>query len=143
MKRIYLLENINLEDRLNDEGLELLDEFNLQFSDSGCSCFQCPPCSWCTHPGNPHNLIEDDSLMKTEMTLFEAVNEPTFKYGIGYFYDYRLYNDMVEWLTQQFGECANSRNFNTNMRWFRSSSHFFFTTQQDRTWFILKWSNLN
>ena len=22
---------------------------------SGCSCYSCPPCSWCTHPGNPHN----------------------------------------------------------------------------------------
>lgn len=26
----------------------------------GCSCFKAPPCSYCTHPGNPANQDEDD-----------------------------------------------------------------------------------
>lgn len=36
-------------------------EFSSYFEDAGCSCFISPPCSHCTHPGNPLNLAEDDS----------------------------------------------------------------------------------
>lgn len=31
-----------------------------------CSCHVSPPCSSCTHPGNPLNQDEDDSCWTTE-----------------------------------------------------------------------------
>ena len=42
------------------------DEFNANLSDSGCSCaVSNPPCGWCTHPGNPLNLEEDENAWQT------------------------------------------------------------------------------
>lgn len=32
--------------------------FNQNFGDAGCTCFISPPCSFCTHEGNPRNLEE-------------------------------------------------------------------------------------
>lgn len=34
--------------------------FDREYSDSGCTCFISPPCSHCTHPGNPLNQEDDD-----------------------------------------------------------------------------------
>lgn len=37
------------------------DDFRRVQEDRGCVCFTgCAPCGWCTHPGNPLNLAEDD-----------------------------------------------------------------------------------
>lgn len=37
------------------------DDFSRTQEDRGCVCFTgCAPCGWCTHPGNPLNLNEDD-----------------------------------------------------------------------------------
>lgn len=33
---------------------------------NGCRCHLCPPCSYCTHPGNPANLEEDDSAWEPD-----------------------------------------------------------------------------
>ncbi|AJY39602.1 MULTISPECIES: hypothetical protein [Burkholderia] len=40
------------------------DEFDADYRDRGCSCFISPPCSFCTHPGNPRNQDEDESCWK-------------------------------------------------------------------------------
>ena len=38
------------------------DEFEVLYGEGGnCSCFRCPPCSSCTHPGNPMNQEEDET----------------------------------------------------------------------------------
>ncbi len=37
------------------------DDFRRTQEDRGCVCFTgCAPCCWCTHPGNPLNLEEDE-----------------------------------------------------------------------------------
>ena len=47
---------------LTEEGMDLYDEFYIGHEESGCSCHICPPCGYCTHPGNPDNIKETDSL---------------------------------------------------------------------------------
>lgn len=35
--------------------------FDREFDNAGCTCFISPPCSRCTHPGNPDNQAEDET----------------------------------------------------------------------------------
>ena len=46
------------------------DDFRRVHGDGNCSCHISPPCSSCTHPGNPLCLAEDDDawVMGTEDT---------------------------------------------------------------------------
>lgn len=47
---------------LTDEAQAEEDAFTSDCKDRGCVCWTgCAPCSFCTHPGNPANLAEDDS----------------------------------------------------------------------------------
>lgn len=46
--------------KLSDEAQDDRDRFNHYHADSGCTCFTNPPCSWCTHPGNPLNQEDDE-----------------------------------------------------------------------------------
>ncbi len=39
---------------------EMSDEFESEFAGLSCYCWRCAPCSWCVHPGNPHNLELQD-----------------------------------------------------------------------------------
>lgn len=45
--------------RLTDEAEAEADDFRRVHGDGNCSCHISPPCSSCTHPGNPLNLEED------------------------------------------------------------------------------------
>lgn len=54
--------------RLTQEGQDLADEFAVHFDGHGCSCFANPPCSYCTHPGNPLCIEESLDLWKDEPT---------------------------------------------------------------------------
>lgn len=39
------------------EHIDDYDDFMCRYNDDGCSCRHChAPCSYCTHPGNPHNI---------------------------------------------------------------------------------------
>lgn len=46
--------------RLTDWAEAEADDFERSWADRGCTCFISPPCSYCTHEGNPSNLAEDD-----------------------------------------------------------------------------------
>ena len=50
---------------------ECEEQFNEWLSkyqfESGCTCFKSAPCSYCTHPGNPNNLAEDDDAWEIEI----------------------------------------------------------------------------
>lgn len=35
-------------------------QFEKEYGWGGCTCFQSPPCGYCTHGGNPLNLEEDE-----------------------------------------------------------------------------------
>lgn len=52
---------------LKPEWQDLADEFQ-SYEDihGGCSCFINPPCSWCTHEGNPLNLEEAEEAWEDE-----------------------------------------------------------------------------
>jgi hypothetical protein len=41
------------------------DEFE-EIDFNGCSCFISPPCSFCTHPGNPQNQDDFDECWEPE-----------------------------------------------------------------------------
>jgi len=45
---------------LKPEYRDVYNDFLSDYVDRGCSCHQNPPCSYCTHEGNPDNLTEDD-----------------------------------------------------------------------------------
>ena len=46
--------------RLTAEAQAERDDFENEFDGGNCSCHTSPPCSSCTHPGNPHNQEADD-----------------------------------------------------------------------------------
>ena len=58
---------------LKPEYFSLLEDFRAKHDGRCCSCHIHPPCSWCTDPGNPLNLIEDDDAWENE--LIAAVRE--------------------------------------------------------------------
>jgi hypothetical protein len=45
-----------------EECLDLEAEWRFAYNDIGCRCYDNPPCSSCSHPGNPENL-QNDPLM--------------------------------------------------------------------------------
>ena len=59
---------------LNEYGQELSDEFE-SAGYSGCTCFLSPPCSFCTHPGNPLCLEENDEAWEDVTELFNIFEE--------------------------------------------------------------------
>lgn len=46
---------------------DLADDFELAYIDIGCTCFNNPPCSYCTDAGNPINLEYDDDAWEPEI----------------------------------------------------------------------------
>lgn len=52
---------------LKPEYQKVADEFWFAYRDEGCRCFISPPCSYCTHEGNPANLDEDDDAWESEL----------------------------------------------------------------------------
>lgn len=49
-------------------------EFNRDFEGRGCTCCISPPCSYCTHPGNPDNQREDEAAWVEQFDLNEMVD---------------------------------------------------------------------
>lgn len=41
-------------------------DFKIYYEDRGCTCFNCAPCSWCVHPGNPHNGVEFERVYSVD-----------------------------------------------------------------------------
>ena len=54
---------------------ELSDDFYTNYNDRGCSCFINAPCSWCTHPGNPHNLENTDDAWEPDAVELEQIKK--------------------------------------------------------------------
>ena len=46
--------------KLKSEYQQYADDFEVNYKDIGCHCHEWPPCYFCTHPGNPLNLEEND-----------------------------------------------------------------------------------
>lgn len=46
--------------QLKEWAKEAQAEFHHRYRDGGCSCHLNFPCGYCTDPGNPENLAEDD-----------------------------------------------------------------------------------
>lgn len=51
--------------QLTEEAEAERREFDSHYGLRGCSCFISPPCSFCTHPGNPMNQDEDEECWET------------------------------------------------------------------------------
>lgn len=52
--------------RLTEDGEFLYELFRREVEDYGCTCFQSPPCGFCTHEGHPLALEEDDSMWEKD-----------------------------------------------------------------------------
>jgi hypothetical protein len=68
--------------KLSPKGVKLAEEFEHLFGDIECTCSQNAPdaeegwyCAKCRHPGNPHNIQEDDSnitnILISKQDVFE------------------------------------------------------------------------
>lgn len=127
--------------RLNAVGLSLQEDFDSLYRNRSCSCHRHPPCSYCTHPGNPLNLEESDDVWETGM-ICETVesNQHDFKYMVGYFFPSEM-KEMIAWLTETFGPYSHGWKFIDNTRWYCGNSHFVFKTEADRNWFVMRWSS--
>lgn len=55
--------------KLTIEGEALKEDFQVNYSDIGCTCFSMPPCSHCTHPGHPESLANSPMLWNSVSTL--------------------------------------------------------------------------
>ena len=69
-----------MERKLTDDAQLDRDDFYNSFENyRECTCFISPPCSWCVHPGNPHNQEEDDECWvdddaaQAALELLEAI----------------------------------------------------------------------
>ena len=53
------------------------EDFEAHYGDRCCSCHINPPCGWCTHPGNPLNLDENEDAWYDPLTsaVMDAVGE--------------------------------------------------------------------
>lgn len=65
--------------RLTAEAQEDRDDFDREFGDRGCTCFISPPCSHCTHPGNPL-CQEQDDCYEPDVPLTGSRNQREGKY---------------------------------------------------------------
>jgi hypothetical protein len=69
-----------MERELTDEAQADRDAFDLKYWNSGCTCFISPPCSYCTHPGNPLNQEGDEcykpvETAKPEIDLMKSIRD--------------------------------------------------------------------
>jgi hypothetical protein len=51
-----------------------IERYEFERDERGCTCFISPPCSSCTHPGNPLNQDEDESCW--HMVEYEEFDDP-------------------------------------------------------------------
>jgi hypothetical protein len=58
---------------LTEEAQKNRDAFDSYAKEAGCGCHSHPPCSYCTHPGNPMNQEEDETCWTIEYTKDEAL----------------------------------------------------------------------
>lgn len=61
-----MLERLKPEPELTDEALADREAFSENYGDGNCRCHIDPPCSSCTHPGNPLNQAEDPACWKVQ-----------------------------------------------------------------------------
>lgn len=49
---------------LTEEYQAKADSFDEYYRERGCTCFQSAPCSYCTDPGNPENLENNEDAWR-------------------------------------------------------------------------------
>jgi hypothetical protein len=49
------------------------------------------------------------------------------------------WNNMVEWCVKTFGPTAKDGVFTPSCRWYVNNAKFWFRTEADRDWFLLRW----
>ena len=50
------------------------------------------------------------------------------------------WNEMMEWMIEQFGPSAVDGVWTPNMRWYANNAKFWFRNETDQLMFVLKWS---
>jgi hypothetical protein len=54
--------------------------------------------------------------------------------------DLASWPNMVEWCKQTFGPTAKDGIWTPGMRWYVNNARFYFRTEADRDWFLLRWA---
>lgn len=114
---------------LTTDALDMYSDFMMYYDNRGCSCFISPPCSYCTHIGNPNNLIEDEGCWNSGLSITDIVDQGGFNYGVG---SYTLFMDrsVFRWIHTTFEDDS----------YYMGENYIFFKKEKDRTLFLLKWS---
>ena len=50
------------------------------------------------------------------------------------------WHDMVEWCVNTFGPTPKDGVWSSGHRWYVNNAKFWFKSEEDRTWFVLRWS---
>jgi len=50
------------------------------------------------------------------------------------------WNEMMQWMIEQFGPSADNGVWTPDMRWYANNAKFWFRSEQDLMMFVLKWS---
>jgi hypothetical protein len=50
------------------------------------------------------------------------------------------WNEMMDWMVEQFGSSAEDGVWTPDMRWYANNAKFWFREEKDLTMFILRWS---
>ena len=86
---------------------------------------------------NEARWVSELTTMKRLETGY-ADNQPKWPYWVRpYNYDEKEWQDMSQWVTDTMGDCNWLKE---NARWVGSDRKYWFRDEQDRTFFILRWS---
>ena len=81
---------MNEKRELNAYGLQLQEDFEqMKKNSGGCSCHINPPCNYCLHPGNPHNLEETPEAWVVPLSPVAAEKKSHISHT-GYDADHRV-----------------------------------------------------
>ena len=74
-----------------------------------------------------------------KLTLRHGINKGQRRFGVEIMCDYRLREEVYKWCCEQFGDRNDRYN---NPRWGTNffGHTFWFKYEQDRDWFIMRWS---
>ena len=86
----------------------------------------------------------DDELLMTTMGWHKLEISEGRVYGARYLTVHPdngvAWNEMMEWMIDQFGPSSADGVWTPSMRWYANNAKFWFRNEKDLNWFILRWS---
>ena len=86
----------------------------------------------------------DNEVMMSALGWHELIFDEGRVYGARYLTVHpnngSHWNEMMSWTVEQFGPTAHDGVWTPGMRWYANNRKFWFRTEKDRNWFIMRWS---